>query len=81
MTLREQLLSELRQQNEIAQKKIKELEATISAEAFTMSAVTGGALAGAARSACQNRMQAASAQKEYVKQQNAWISDMLSKYR
>ena len=30
MSLREQLLSELRQQNEIAQQEIKDLEATIS---------------------------------------------------
>lgn len=81
MTLKEQLLSELRQQNEIAQEEIKKLEADISAEAFAMSTVTGGALAGAARSACQNRMQAASAKKERVKQQNAWIGEMLSKYR
>ena len=81
MTLKEQLLSELRQQTEIAQKEIKKLEADISAEAFAMSTVTGGALAGAARSACQNRMQAASAKKERVKQQNAWISEMLTKYR
>lgn len=81
MTLKEQLLSELRQQNEIAQKEIKKLEADISAEAFAMSTVTGGALAGAARRACQNRMQAASAKKERVKQQNAWVSEMLTKYR
>ena len=81
MTLKEQLLSELRQQNEIAQEEIKKLEADISAEAFAMSTVTGGALAGAARSACQNRMQAASAKKERVKQQNAWISEMLTKSR
>ncbi len=81
MTLKEQLLSELRQQNEIAQEEIKKLEADISAEAFAMSTVTGGALACAARSACQNRMQAASAKKERVKQQNAWISEMLTKYR
>lgn len=81
MTLKEQLLSELCQQNEIAQEEIKKLEADISAEAFVMSTITGGALAGAARSACQNRMQAASAKKERVKQQNAWISEMLSKYR
>ena len=81
MTLKEQLLSELREQNEVAQAEIKKLEADISAEAFAMSTVTGGALAGAARSACQNRMQAASAQKERVKQRNAWISEMLSKYQ
>lgn len=80
MTLKEQLLSELRQQNDAAQEEIKKLEAVISTEAFAMSTVTGGALAGAARSACQNRMQAASAKKERVKRQNAWISEMLSKY-
>lgn len=80
MTLREQLISELRQQNEIAQQEIKDLEETISGEAMLMSAITGGAFAGAARSACQNRMQVASAKKDSVKQKNAWISEMLSKY-
>ena len=80
MTLREQLLSELRQQNDIAQEEIKKLEEDISAEAFLMSTVNGGALAGAAKNACQNRMQAASAKKERVKQQNAWIREMLSIY-
>ena len=81
MTLREQILFELRQQNDEVQKEIKKLEADISAEAFAMSTVTGGALAGAARNACQNRMQAASAKKNRVEQQNAWISEMLSKYK
>ena len=80
MTLKEQLLSELRQQNEMAQEEIKKLEEDINKEMFAMSTVTGGALAGAARSACENRMKAASAKKERVEQQNAWIREMLSKY-
>ena len=48
MTLREKLLSELRQQNDVNQKEIIELEEE--------------------------------ADIERVKQQNAWISEMLSKY-
>lgn len=48
MTLRERLLSELRQQNDVNQKEIIELEEE--------------------------------ADIERVKQQNAWISEMLSKY-
>jgi len=81
MTLREQLLSELRQQNEIAQEEIEKLEADIRNEVFAMSTVTGGPMAGAARSACQNRMQAASSKKDKIKRDNMWISEMLSKYR
>ena len=81
MTLKEQLLSELRKQNEVAQAEIKKLEETIRAESFAMSTVTGGAFAGSARSACQNRIQAASSQKERIKRDNAWISEMLSKYK
>lgn len=50
MTLKEQLLSELNQQNEIVQEEIEKLKADINT-------------------------------KERVKQQNAWISEMLSKYR
>ncbi len=81
MTLREQLLSELRQQDKAAQEEIQKLEEDIRAEAFLKTTITGGAFSGTARSACQNRMQAASAKKERVKQQNAWVSEMLSKYR
>lgn len=80
MTLKEQLISELRQQNEIAQNKIKELDEAISATAFAMSTITGGLGASSARNSCQNRMRTDSAQKERIKQQNAWISEMLSKY-
>ena len=81
MTLREQLLSELRQQDKAAQEEIQKLEEDIRAEAFLKTTITGGAFASTARSASQNRMQAASAKKERVKQQNAWVSEMLSKYR
>ena len=81
MTLREQLLSELRQQNDIAKAEIKKLEEDISAEAFAMSTVTGGPMAGAARSACQNRMQVASSKKDRIKRDNMWVSEMLSKYK
>ncbi len=81
MTLREQLLSELKQRNEVAQAQIKELESKINLEAFSITTITGGALAGAARSACQRRMEAARREKDRVIQQNAWVSDMLSKYK
>ena len=80
MTLKEQLLAELRQQNDAAQSEIKKLESDISAEAFAMSTVTGGAFAGAARSACQNRMQIARNKKTRIEQQNSWIREMLNKY-
>ena len=81
MTLREQLLSELQKQNEIAQAAIKEQEEIISAEACARSTITGGPFSSMARSACDSRMQAASTQKNRLQQENAWISEMLSKYR
>lgn len=80
MTLRDQLLSELRQQDDIAQAKIKKLEEDISGEAFLISTLQDGVFAGVARNACQKRMEAASAEKDRIKQQNSWISEMLSKY-
>lgn len=80
MTLKEQLISELRQQNEVAQAEINKLNETISAEAFAMSTITGGPLSGTARNACQSRMQAASAKKDRLERENSWISEMLSKY-
>lgn len=80
VSLRKTLLSELRRQNEIAQAQIKRYEDDASAEAFMMSTVSG-ALSGAARSACQTRMQAANAKKDQLLRENAWISEMLSKYR
>ena len=81
MTLREQILMELNEQNSIAQAEIKKCEDDISAEAFAMSTVTGGALSGAARNACQTRMQAATNKKNRLISENAWVSEMLSKYR
>ena len=81
MTLREQLLSELRKQNEVAKAAIKEQEDIISAEAFAKSTITGGPLSSTARSACDSRIQAASAKQNRLQQKNAWISEMLSKYR
>ncbi|MBD9248957.1 MAG: hypothetical protein EGQ60_09065 [Clostridiales bacterium] len=81
MTLKEQLLSELCKQNEIAQAEIKELESYISSEEFAMSTVTGGALSGTAINACKNRIQTALAEKEKINRKNAWIADMLSIYK
>lgn len=81
MTLKEQLLSELSQQNEIAQKEIKDLESTISGEMFAQSTLSGGLIAAMAESACDSRIQRAQTQKDEIKKQNAWISEMLSKYK
>lgn len=81
MTLREQLLLELRTQNELVQKEIKELEEQISFEAFAITTLNSGALAGVARSACESRKNAAITKRDRIKQQNSWISEMLSKYR
>lgn len=81
MTLKEQLLSELRQQNEIDQEKIKKLEEDVRNVAYIKSTITGGLFATTARSSCERDMQAANAEKARVKQKNAWISEMLSNYK
>ena len=80
MTLREQILYELRQQNEIYQKEIKKLELEISSNALVSSSITGGLLAGAAVNSCENRIETAKAAKSVYTKQNAWINEMLSKY-
>lgn len=80
MTLKEQLLWELHQQDEVAQKEIKELEKAISGESFVQSTLSGGFLAAMAESASDSRIQKASAKKDEIKKQNAWISEMLSRY-
>lgn len=80
MTLKEQLLWELHQQDEAAQKQIKELESTISGESFAQSALSGGFLAAMAESASDSRIQKASAQKDEIKRKNAWIREMLTRY-
>ena len=81
MTLKEQILEELREQDAIAQAAIKECDDQIRAESFAMSTVSGGALAGTARSACQARIDAAVSRQNRIKSGNAWVSEMLSKYR
>ena len=80
MTLREQLLSELRRRNEIVQKKIKEIESQISSYTLFMSTITGGAFSGTAKRSCEYHKNELFEQKERVIQQNSWISEMLSKY-
>lgn len=80
MTLKEQLLWELHQQDEVAQKEIKELESTISGESFAQSTLSGGFIATVAESASDSRIQKASAQKDEVKRKNAWIREMLTRY-
>ena len=74
-------MEELRIQDAEAQAEIKKCEEQINAEAFAMSTVSGGALAATARNACQTRMQAASARKSSIESGNAWVHEMLSKYR
>lgn len=81
MTLREQILMELNEQNSIAQAEIKKCEDDISTQTFLMSTVNGGALAGAARSACEARKQAAADKKSRIATENVWVSEMLSKYK
>lgn len=77
MTLKEKVLSELKLQNEINQSEIKRLEEDISADLFI---INSGTVAGPNKSAWQNRMQISIAQKDRIKNDNAWICEMLSKY-
>lgn len=80
MTLKEQILDELRRQRDIHNEEIKKLNDSISTERFAMSTINGGALAGTARSACQSRIDMAQSQKNVFEAKNVWINDMLSKY-
>ena len=81
MTLREQILKELHEQDAIVSREIKKCDDQISAESFAMSAITGGPLATAARSACQARIDASRNLKNKLERENAWVSEMLAKYK
>ena len=80
MTLREQLLWELRQQNETAQNVIKKLTSEQDTDALIMSAERG-VLAGVASNAHQNNINRAQNQKNAIQIQNAWVAEMLAQYK
>lgn len=80
MTLRQQLLQELRTQDEEAQTAIAKLKEEIEAEYFMRSTITGGAFSTSARNACDNRAQIATNRKNALIAKNKWVSEMLSQY-
>lgn len=80
MTLREQILQELREEAAKADAKIKDYDDTIHAEMFARSTITGGPFSNAARSACETRAQQARNQKAAVERSISWIKEMLAKY-
>ena len=81
MSLKKQLLAELETQDALAQQAIKELDDEIETNRLLESTVNGGAFAGAARTACQNRIHVAFAKKDKIIADNAWIKELLSKYK
>ena len=81
MTLREQILKELRIQDSIMQKEIKDYESKMDAESFAMNSINGGPLAGTARSACQARLDKYRNEKNRLTNENQWVSEMLAKYK
>lgn len=80
MTLREQLLWELRQHNENAQLAIEKLKSEIETEQFVMSA-DKSAVSGATGVVHQNNISNAQMKIDAIKKQNAWIAEMLSQYK
>lgn len=63
MTLRQQLLQELRTRDEEAKAAIAKLKEEIEAEYFMKSTITDGAFSATARNACDNRAQIATNRK------------------
>ncbi len=80
MTLREQLLWELQQQNESAQEAIKKLISEQETDAFIKSA-DRGALTGITGSIHENNIERAQYRKEAIQAQNAWVAEMLAQYK
>lgn len=80
MNLKQQLLHELRVQNEEAKAAIAKLEDEIEAEYFARSTITGGAFSTTARNACDNRAQIAANRKNALVAKNKWVSEMLAQY-
>ena len=74
-TLRELVLSELRQQIENQEKRIAELDETISAESFAMTLASSWA-----RNACERRLRSAEYEKEKVMNASSWLNEMITKY-
>lgn len=77
MTLREQLLRELKDKNKEAQKSIKYQESVISSNTGGRG---NGILAAAADAACSDRIKEAHEVIDSIKRQNSWVSEMLTKY-
>lgn len=75
-TLRKLVLSELRQQIDTQEKKIAELDETISAETFALTIVTSQIAA----KACSQRLHNAEDEKKQVIQATSWLNEMLTKY-
>lgn len=74
-TLRELVLSELRQQIDTQEKRIAELDETISRETFAMTIVSSWA-----RNACERRLRSAENEKEKVMNASSWLNEMITKY-
>lgn len=80
MSLKEQILLELKKKNSLALEEMKKCDEAIAFEKFKMSTINEGALAGTARKFCQSNIDSATRRKENIKNENAWVSEMLSKY-
>ena len=80
MTLRQQLLQELRAQGEEAKAAIAKPKEEIEAEYFMKSTITDGAFSTTARNSCDNRAQIAANRKNALVAKNKWVSEMLAQY-
>lgn len=79
MTLREQLLSELNQQNAVVQEAISKLQSEQDTDLWIQQ-TQSGILAGVVSNVSENRIYRAENMKTALQQQNAWVVDMLARY-
>lgn len=80
-TLKNRIVKELKEAIEKENADIKALEDKISTEMFVKSANTTGALAAAARNACDKRADIARAQIKAIQPGLAWKKEILAKYK
>lgn len=80
MTLKEQILSELREKDRIYQAEISDLRDTIYFEEFFKSTLGDTILDSAAASACEHRQNEARKKIQKIEKYSQWISEMLSQY-
>lgn len=81
LSLKQHLLSQLKQRNDEAQEKIDDLQFSIDYEYLSASSIKDSVLGNTAKNACYDRAKLKKSKQNAIKEKNAWISEMLSKYK